>query len=213
MAELNAAQEDRHLRKSLGLWQLTAIGFSGVIGSGWLLGAMVAAQIAGPEAIVAWPASPQGDSVFAQRPDPAGHTIRGMSFLAPAAFVLASMILYWATWKELRIALPVLLVGALVYAVQQYRQRNEPGGVGGVDWLDVRVGLWLVAYLVAILVVSAIGSKDFGGANWIPAPWDSILVAVIGVVGYEWGVRDAVRHLTVHPARSPRAPTRTPTTP
>src|SRR6201996_6045597 len=45
---------DRHLRKSLGFWQLTAIGFSGVIGSGWLLGAMYAAQYAGPEAIVSW---------------------------------------------------------------------------------------------------------------------------------------------------------------
>jgi len=42
---------DRHLRKSLGYWQLTAIGFSGVIGSGWLLGAMYAAQYAGPEAV------------------------------------------------------------------------------------------------------------------------------------------------------------------
>jgi amino acid transporter len=48
------APEDRHLRRSLGYWQLTAIGFSGVIGSGWLLASMVAAQIAGPEAIVAW---------------------------------------------------------------------------------------------------------------------------------------------------------------
>jgi amino acid transporter len=46
--------DDRHLRKSLGYWQLTAIGFSGVIGSGWLLGAMYAAQYAGPEAVVSW---------------------------------------------------------------------------------------------------------------------------------------------------------------
>ena len=38
--------EDRHLRKSLGHWQLTEVGFSGVIGSGWLLGAMYAAQAA-----------------------------------------------------------------------------------------------------------------------------------------------------------------------
>jgi amino acid transporter len=157
-------------------------------------------SIAFQRAAQANPASTQGDPTSTQGPGPAGHTIRGMSFLAPAAFVLASMILYWATWKELRIALPVLLVGALVYAVQQYRQRTEPGGV---DWLDVRVGLWLVAYLVAILIVSAIGSKDFGGANWIPAPWDSVLVAVIGIIGYEWGVRDAVRHLTAHPAPEP----------
>src|SRR6185437_13350336 len=46
--------DDRRLHKSLGYWQLTAIGFSGVIGSGWLLGAMYAAQYAGPEAIVSW---------------------------------------------------------------------------------------------------------------------------------------------------------------
>src|SRR5689334_3306068 len=46
--------DDRHLRKSLGYWQLTAIGFSGVIGFGWLLGAMYAAQYAGPEAVVSW---------------------------------------------------------------------------------------------------------------------------------------------------------------
>jgi amino acid transporter len=51
---LEGAPEDRHLRRSLGYWQLTAIGFSGVIGSGWLLASMVAAQVAGPEAIVAW---------------------------------------------------------------------------------------------------------------------------------------------------------------
>jgi amino acid transporter len=54
MADTDVARQDRHLRRSLGMWQLTAIGFSGVIGSGWLLGAMIAAQIAGPEAIVAW---------------------------------------------------------------------------------------------------------------------------------------------------------------
>ncbi|HEX2823719.1 MAG TPA: hypothetical protein VHO07_26685 [Streptosporangiaceae bacterium] len=51
--------------------------------------------------------------------------------------------------------------------------------------------------------MSAIGSRDFGGANWIPARWDSVVVAVIGLVGYEWGVRDAVRHLTAHPAPEP----------
>jgi hypothetical protein len=57
--------------------------------------------------------------------------------------------------------------------------------------------------MVAIQIVSANGSKDFGGANWIPAPWDSVLVAVVGIIGYEWGVRNAVRHLAAHPAPAP----------
>ncbi len=125
-------------------------------------------------------------------------TVGGMRFLAPAAFVLASLILYWATWKELRIALPVLLVGVIVYGFQQVR--------GGVDWLDIRVGWWLVAYLAAILIMSLAGSQDFGGTNLIPAPWDSVVVAVIGAACYEWGVRSAVRHLAAHPAPEPVQP-------
>src|ERR1700761_476348 len=50
----DSAPQDLHLRRSLGFWQLTAIGFSGVIGSGWLLGAMYAAQFAGPESVISW---------------------------------------------------------------------------------------------------------------------------------------------------------------
>jgi amino acid transporter len=123
------------------------------------------------------------------------RTIAGVRYLAPAAFVLASLIVYWAGWTNLREALPVLLVGAVVYGYQQWR--------AGVDWFDVRVGSWLVGYLIAILIVSAIGSKDFGGTGAIRAPWDSVIVAIIGVIAYELGVRGGVRHLAVHPAPEP----------
>ena len=122
------------------------------------------------------------------------HWIRGVSVLAPVSFVIATLILYWATWPELRIALPVLLVGAVVYAVQQIR--------GALDRHDLRVGAWIVGYLVAILIMSAIGS--FGGAGWIPAPWDSVIVAVIGAAAFWRGVADAGRHLARHPAPEPR---------
>jgi amino acid transporter len=119
--------------------------------------------------------------------------IRATWLLAPVSFVIATLILYWATWQELRIALPVLLIGALVYGVQQVR--------AGVDWHDVQVGLWIVGYLLAILLVSWLGS--FGGTGLIVAPWDSVIVAVIGVAGFVLGVRSALRHLAVHPAHEP----------
>jgi amino acid transporter len=41
-------------KKDLGYWQLTAIGLGGVIGSGWLLGALYAANAAGPASLVTW---------------------------------------------------------------------------------------------------------------------------------------------------------------
>jgi amino acid permease len=53
-ADTFAVDQDRHLHRSLGCRQLTAIGFSEIIGSGWLLGAMYAAQAAGPESLFAW---------------------------------------------------------------------------------------------------------------------------------------------------------------
>jgi amino acid transporter len=135
-----------------------------------------------------------------RRHDPAGEAgwIRGTTVLAPVSFVIASLILYWATWQELRIALPVLLVGAVVYGYQQWR--------GGLDRRDLRLGLWLVGYLVAILVLSAVGS--FGGSGLIGAPWDSVIVAAVGAAAFFRGVRDAGEHLAAHPA--PAAPARVP---
>jgi amino acid transporter len=52
-AEAIQAQE-RRLRRHLGVGSLTAIGFSNIVGSGWLFAAMHAAQIAGPASLLAW---------------------------------------------------------------------------------------------------------------------------------------------------------------
>lgn len=41
-------------KRELGYWQLTAIGLGGVIGSGWLLGALYAANAAGPASLITW---------------------------------------------------------------------------------------------------------------------------------------------------------------
>ncbi|HSZ39346.1 MAG TPA: APC family permease [Trebonia sp.] len=120
---------------------------------------------------------------------------RWLKYLAPLAFVLATMIVYWAGWHELRIALPVLLVGAVVYAYQQWRS--------GEGWRDAWLGAWLVVYLALVLVVSAIGSTDFGGTGVIPAPWDTVVVAVIGLGAWAAGVRNGVLHLAAHPAPEP----------
>ncbi len=119
-------------------------------------------------------------------------------YLAPVAFVLASLIIYWAGWHELRIALPILLVGVLVYAYQHWR--------ADAPWADARLGLWLVAYLGLILLMSGIGSSDFEGTNAVPAPWDSVVVAVIALAAWLAGVSAGQRYLAAHPAPETEAP-------
>ncbi|MET9359741.1 APC family permease [Streptomyces sp. NPDC006632] len=51
---LTVLGEERRLRKELGFWSLTAIGFSNILGSGWLFAAMFAAQTAGPAVLLSW---------------------------------------------------------------------------------------------------------------------------------------------------------------
>jgi amino acid transporter len=46
--------EEQRLRRTLGFASMTAIGFSNILGSGWLFAALYAAQIAGPAALLAW---------------------------------------------------------------------------------------------------------------------------------------------------------------
>ncbi|MEV0598159.1 APC family permease [Streptomyces sp. NPDC050315] len=50
----DAATPDGKLKRSLGLWQLTLLGVSTQIGSGWLFAVLSAASAAGPAAIVSW---------------------------------------------------------------------------------------------------------------------------------------------------------------
>jgi amino acid transporter len=128
-----------------------------------------------------------------RRADPGGQAgwIPGTTAIAPVSFVIATLILYWATWAELRIALPLLLIAIVIYAINMRTSERRTASLRA----DVRAGAWLVAYLALVLLLSAVGSRSFGGTGLIPAPWDSVVVAVIGLAAYFRGVRDASAYL------------------
>jgi amino acid transporter len=50
----DGAAGDRHLRRAVGFWGLMFISLGSIIGSGWLLGALTTAVIAGPASLVSW---------------------------------------------------------------------------------------------------------------------------------------------------------------
>jgi hypothetical protein len=128
-----------------------------------------------------------------RRADPGGQAgwFPGTTVIAPVSFVIATLILYWATWTELRIALPLLLIAVVLYAVNMRTSERRTASLRA----DVRAGAWLVAYLALVLLLSAIGSRHFGGTGLIPAPWDSVVVAAIGLAAYFRGVKDASAYL------------------
>jgi hypothetical protein len=50
------------------------------------------------------------------------------------------------------------------------------------------------------LLVSYFGATAFGGNDDVPGPWDSMVVAAVGAVGYVAGVYSSVSHLRAHPS-------------
>ena len=106
--------------------------------------------------------------------------IRGMAVLAPATFIVSTLVIYWSSWTELVKTVPILIVALIWYAILHVRGKYEKADITG--------GLWLIAHIAGTYVLSAIGSFK-GGAGWIPAPLDTVVVAVFAIAVYVWGVR------------------------
>ena len=107
----------------------------------------------------------------------------GMGVIAPLAFVLASLILYWARWP---LTGKIILLMAIALPVYFYYQAKS----GWTGWgREFRAALWLVVYLPVMALLSYIGGKAFGGIGLLPEGWDMAVVALVALAFYHWGVR------------------------
>jgi amino acid transporter len=108
--------------------------------------------------------------------------IPGLSVLAPTAFVLATLMLYWARWPHTGQIMLLLILPMPVYLYYQAQ--------GG--WADfarhLKGAYWLIAYLAAVVALSWAGSKQFEGQGYIGYGWDQLSVAVVALVFFYWGV-------------------------
>ncbi len=121
---------------------------------------------------------------------PRPFLLRGMSVISPLAFVIASLILYWAGWSTISWLLGVQVAMFLAYLAFGRRVRIDGVSLGA----QIRASLWLIFYYLMIMLVSGLGS--FGGTGWLPSPWDQLGVAIVALVTYYWAV---------YAARLPRA--------
>src|ERR1700749_1922250 len=53
-AELNVPGASPGLQRTVGFWGLMFVSLGSIIGSGWLLSALTASEVAGPAAILSW---------------------------------------------------------------------------------------------------------------------------------------------------------------
>lgn len=114
--------------------------------------------------------------------------LRGMPVIAPLAMVFGSLVLYWGRWPLTGKVILIMAVGLPVWAWYELRK----------PWAELKPhlksGAWMVSYLLVMAAVSWGGGEEFGGKGYLPPGWDLLIVAVLGLLFYVWGVRSAWRN-------------------
>jgi amino acid transporter len=117
--------------------------------------------------------------------EPRPYRLPACQVLAPWAFVVSSVLIFWAGWHSVRVLIPSVAVGLLLLFFYHPHRK--------ITAADVKWGIWLPLYLGAVAVLSYLGSTEFGGSGVIPFPWDTVVFAVMSVIfyfaGYYCGLR------------------------
>ena len=142
--------------------------------------ATVISYITGPVAVM---------SLRRLSPDlPRPVKLRAMPVIAPIAMVFGSLVLYWARWPLTGKVIFIMAIGLPIWAWYELRK----------PWAELKphlaAGAWMVTYLLVMAGVSWAGGKEFGGRGYLPEGWDILVVTLIALGFYAWGVRSAWRN-------------------
>jgi amino acid transporter len=112
--------------------------------------------------------------------------LKGMGIISPLAFVIASEIIYWTGWKT-----DFWLLGSMLVMFVLYLLFNKyvPKDVVPFDQ-QLKSTWWLVVYFAIMIGLSYFGT--FEGTGALAGPWDQIIVALVSLVVYYWGVKTAL---------------------
>lgn len=106
--------------------------------------------------------------------------------VAPLAYVIAGLLVYWSGFNAIKIAIPSVFFG-LIFLIIAKKKNN-------FSMQDVKAGIWLPIYLITIVIISYIGSSYFFGMNYVPFPYDIILFIVDTLVFYYIGFYSGMKY-------------------
>ncbi|MGB5940536.1 MAG: APC family permease [Rhodanobacter sp.] len=137
---------------------------------------------------------------------PTERMILLLASIAPAILLLAlASAFYFSASSVSSLATPFLLAGLMygwvmfTVVIPVFRMRTDATMMATFKH-HLHGAWWLIAYLPTIAFVSWAGSTTFGGKGYLPYGWDLVVVGVIGLVFYLWGVRSGWRTPSVEAA-------------
>ena len=183
-ADSPGAPADGRMRRDIGVIGLLFASVGSIIGSGWLFGALTAAQLAGPAAIISWSVAAVMilliALVFAELGTmfPLSGGVVRFPHIAYGSF--ASYTTGWILWVAVATTAPIEVEGALQYATK-YAPFTHKHTVGG-ETVHTLTGL---GYVVAVLgmaffvVVNYFGIRWFARINNVAVWWKLAVITIV----------------------------------
>jgi amino acid transporter len=124
-----------------------------------------------------------------QVPDaPRPYRMRAAGVLAPFAFIIADLLIYWSGFQVVWKLGIVLIIGYVIIGAFMAFDKQRPP----LDW---KSATWLPVWLIGLGIISWQGQYS-GGAeaaplntNNIPFGWDVLIVAAFSLIIYYWAMR------------------------
>ncbi len=180
-----SAGASKQLKRSIGLFGLLFISLGSIIGSGWLLGALGAAQTAGPASLISWilAAFLLMTLALVHAELGAAYPVAGGTARFPyfAFGTLAGFTAGWAAYLQAVTIAPIEVEAALSYldttnfAQKHLRMLHKNGTLTGVGLLIASAAMLLFT------VINLLGAKLLSDSNTIMVIWKAA-VPVLAIV-------------------------------
>jgi amino acid transporter len=181
------------LRRDVGFYGLMFVSLGSIIGSGWLLGALNAAEVAGPASILSWILAAAMLTLLALVYAELGATYpvagAGARFPYYSHGPIAGFTAGWASWLQAVFIAPIEVLAAITYVNSvswvnmHFNMINKVGPNAGL--LN---GPGLVVAVILMILFTAMnlaGAKFLSDSNAIVVIWKTAVpVLAVGVVAY-----------------------------
>ena len=191
--EVAAGEQSTGLRRSIGFYGLMFISLGSIIGSGWLLGALSAAEVAGPASILSWLLAAGMLSLLALTYAELGATYPVAGGAARFSYYshgpIAGFTAGWIGWLQAVFIAPIEVLAVITYVNSvswvnhHFNMINKVGANAGL--LNAQGLVVAVVLMVLFTTVNLAGAKFLSDSNVIVVIWKTAVpVLAIAVVAY-----------------------------
>src|SRR5215510_444727 len=167
------------LKRSVGFYGLMFVSLGSIIGSGWLLGALNAARVAGPASILSWIIAAFMLSLLALTYAELGATYPVVGGAARFPYYshgpIAGFMSGWAAWLQAVFIAPVEVLAAITYVNsvgwvnQHFNMINKVGDKAGL--LNPTGLVVAIVLMVLFTAINLAGTKFLADSNVIVVIW------------------------------------------